>query len=63
MHHARCLLRLGFLQCLAGACAFRLMEEGIFAVGEKTTCDQFGRNLRETRDADDELIRETFLMA
>ena len=53
----RCLLTLGFVQCLADACVFRLMDEGkvvmtivvhvddIFAVGEKARCDQFGRDL------------------
>lgn len=58
-HLTRCLLVLGFLQCLADACVFRLMEEGrvvmiivihvddIFAVGEKQRCDQFGRDLNE----------------
>ena len=58
-HITRCLLTLGFWQCLADACVFRLMEEervvmtivlhvdDIFAVGEKTTCDQFGRDLNQ----------------
>ena len=50
---ARCLLTSGFVQCLADACVFGLMDEekvttivvhvdGIFAVGEKARCDQFG---------------------
>ena len=55
-HLTRCLLTLGFLQCLADACVFRLMEDervvmtivvhvdDIFAVGEKTRCDRFGRD-------------------
>ncbi|CAB1097046.1 unnamed protein product [Ectocarpus sp. CCAP 1310/34] len=58
-HLTRCLLLLGFLQCLADACVFRLMEEGrvimiivvhvddIFAVGQKERCDKFGRDLNE----------------
>ena len=58
-HLIRCLLTFGFVQCLAGACVFRLMEVGrvvmtivvhvddIFAVGEKTRCDQFGRDLNQ----------------
>ena len=60
-HLTRCLLVLGFLQCLADACVFRLMEEGrvvmiivlivhvdgIFAVGERGRCDQFGSDLNE----------------
>ena len=50
-HLTRCLLSLGFVQGLANACVFRLMEVGrvvmtiivvhaddIFAVGEKTHC-------------------------
>ena len=50
----------GVLQCLTDACVFRLMEDGrvvttiivvhvdgIFAVGEKTRCDQFGRYLNQ----------------
>ena len=56
-HLTRCLLTLGFVQCLADACVFRLMDEwkvvmtivvhldDIFAVGEKARCDQFGRGL------------------
>ena len=56
-HLTRCLLSLGFLQCLADACVFRLMEEGrvvmtivvhvddILAVGEKARYDQFERDL------------------
>ena len=52
-------LTLGFLPCLADACIFRLMEDGrvvmiimvhvddIFAVGEKTRCDQCGRDLNQ----------------
>ncbi|CAB1099818.1 unnamed protein product [Ectocarpus sp. CCAP 1310/34] len=58
-HLTRCLLLLGFLQCLADACVFRLMEEGhvamiivvhvdeICAVGQKEWCDKFGRDLNE----------------
>ncbi|CAB1102712.1 unnamed protein product [Ectocarpus sp. CCAP 1310/34] len=58
-HLTRCLLLLGFLQCLADACVFRLMEEGrvimiivvhvddIFAVGQKERCDKFGEDLNE----------------
>ena len=58
-HLTRCLLTLGFTQCKADACVFRLMEEGgvvmtivvhvddIFAVGEKERCDQFGRDLNQ----------------
>ena len=58
-HLTRCLLSLGFVQCLADACVFRLMEVGrvvmtivvhiddILAVGEKTRCDQFGRDLNQ----------------
>ena len=57
-HLTRCLQSLGFLQCLADACVFRLMEErsvamtivvhvdGIFAVGEER-CDEFGRDLNQ----------------
>lgn len=51
------LLRLGFEQCQADACVFRLIEGGkvaillvfhvddIFAVGEKEKCDQFGEDM------------------
>ena len=58
-HLTRCLLFLGFVQCLADACVFRLMEDGrivmiivvhvddIFDVGKKDRCDQFGRDLTE----------------
>ncbi|CAB1106485.1 unnamed protein product [Ectocarpus sp. CCAP 1310/34] len=58
-HLTRCLLLLGFLQCLADTCVFRLMEKGhviiiivvhvddIFAVGQKERCDKFGRDLNE----------------
>ena len=59
--HARLtkfLLFLGFLQCLADACLFRLEEgrvvmiivvqvDDIFAVGGTEKCDQFGRDLNE----------------
>ena len=48
-------LDLGFVQCLADSCAFRLGEGGkvamhlvvhdIFAVGKKERCDQFGKDL------------------
>ena len=52
-----CLLALGFVQCLADSCGFRLVEGGevaihlvahvddIFAVGMKERCDQFGKVL------------------
>ena len=52
----KCLLVLGFEQCLADSCVFCLIrggivvlilvvhEDGIFAVG-KETCDQFGEDL------------------
>lgn len=55
----KCLLLLGFEQCSADACVFRLIEDGkivmmlvvhvddIFAVGEKERCDKFGRDLNE----------------
>ena len=58
-HLTRCLLTLGFLQRLADACVFRLMEDerevmtvvvhvdDIFAVGEKTRCDQFVRDMNK----------------
>ncbi|CAB1101635.1 unnamed protein product [Ectocarpus sp. CCAP 1310/34] len=58
-HLTRCLLLLRFLQCMADACVFRLMDEGrvimiivvhvddIFAVGQKERCDKFGRDLNE----------------
>ena len=51
------LLALGFVQCLADSCVFRLVEGGevamhlvvhvddIFAVGKKERCDQFGKDL------------------
>ena len=56
-HLTKCLLSLGFVQCVADACVFPLMEEGsvvmtivvhvddIFAVGERASCDQFGNGL------------------
>ena len=52
-----CLLVLGFEQCLADSCVFRLIRGGIvvlilivhvddiFAVGKKERCDQFGEDL------------------
>ena len=52
----KCLLALGFVQCLADSCVFRLVEGGkvvmhlvvhvddIFAVGRKERCDQFGKD-------------------
>ena len=55
-HLTRCLQTLFFLQCLADAGIFRLLEgrsmimttvmhvDGIFAVGEKERCDQFRRD-------------------
>ncbi|CAB1100747.1 unnamed protein product [Ectocarpus sp. CCAP 1310/34] len=56
-HLARCLICLGFIQCMADTCVFRLIEEGrvvvtlvvhvddIFSIGEEERCDQFGRDL------------------
>ena len=56
-HLTRCLLTLGIVQRLADAYVFRLMEGrsieitivvhvgDIFAVVEKASCDEFGRNL------------------
>ncbi|CAB1097173.1 unnamed protein product [Ectocarpus sp. CCAP 1310/34] len=56
-HLARCLICLGFIQCLADTFVFRLIEEGrvvvtlvvhvdgIFSIGEEERCDQFGREL------------------
>ena len=53
----KCLLVLGFEQCLADSCVFRLIPRGIvvlilvvhvddiFAVGKKERCDQFGKDL------------------
>ena len=52
----KCLLALGFVQCLADSCVFRLVEGGktmhlvvhvddIFAVGKKERCDKFGKDL------------------
>ena len=53
----KCLLDLGFEQCLADSCVFRLIRGGmvvlilvvhvddIFAVGKKEKCDQFGEDL------------------
>ena len=53
----KCLLVLGFEQCLADLCVFRLIRGGIvvlilvvyvddiFAVGKKERCDQFGEDL------------------
>ena len=53
----KCLLVLGFEQCLADSCVFRLIRggivvlilvvhvDGIFAVGKKERCDQFGEDL------------------
>ena len=58
-HLTRFLLTLGVLQRLADACVFRLVEDkrvvmaivvhvdGIFAIGEKTRCDQFGKDLNQ----------------
>lgn len=55
----KCLLALGFEQCMADSCVFRLVEDGevvlilvvhvddIFAVGTKERCDQFGKDLGE----------------
>ena len=53
----KCLLPLGFVQCLADSCVFCFVErgevvmhlvvhvDGIFAVGKKGWCDQFGKDL------------------
>ena len=52
----KCLLALGFEQRLADSCVFRLIRggivlilvvhvDGIFAVGKKERCDQFGEDL------------------
>ena len=53
----KCLLALGFVQYLAGSCGFCLVEggevamhlvvhvDGMFAVGQKERCDQFGKDL------------------
>ena len=58
--HRTCLKTLGFQQCLADACVFRLVEEGrvaiiavvhvddIFAVGLKSRCDVFRDELNRT---------------
>ena len=54
-----CMLDLGFVQCLADMCVFRLIENGrvvvivlvhvddIFVVGEEQRCDQFGSDLNQ----------------
>ena len=59
-HLTTCLNTLGFQQCLADACVFRLVEEGriaiiavvhvddIFAVGLKSRCDVFRDELNRT---------------
>ena len=59
-HLTTCLKTLGFQQCLADACVFRLVEErhvaiiavvhvdGIFAVGLKCRCDEFRDELNRT---------------
>ncbi|CAB1102071.1 unnamed protein product [Ectocarpus sp. CCAP 1310/34] len=56
----RCLVALGFEQCMADACVFRLIEDGcvvlilvvhvddIFAVGERERCDKFGADLNKS---------------
>ena len=56
----KCLLALGFEQCLADSCVFRLVEGGdvvlllvvhvddIFAVGNKERCDQFGEDRNQS---------------
>ena len=56
-HLTKCLLDLGFEQCLADACVFRLMEEGlvvltlvvhvddVFSVGKKERYEKFCRDL------------------
>ena len=58
-HLTTCLKTLGFQQCLADACVFRLVEEGrvaiiavvhvddIFAVGLKSRCDAFRDELNQ----------------
>ena len=58
-HLTTCLKTLGFQQCLADACVFRLVEEGrvaiiavvhvddIFAVGLKSKCDAFRDELNQ----------------
>ncbi|CAB1120585.1 unnamed protein product [Ectocarpus sp. CCAP 1310/34] len=55
-HLTRCLSLFVFLQCLAGACVFRLMEEGhvimihvddVVAAGQKERCDKCGRDINE----------------
>ena len=54
----KCLLALGFEQRLADSCVFRLIRggivlilvvhvDGIFAVGKKERCDQFGEDLNK----------------
>lgn len=55
----KCLLALGFEQCLADSCVFCLIEGGkvvmllvvhvddIFAVGEKDRCEKFGEDLNK----------------
>ncbi|CAB1101428.1 unnamed protein product [Ectocarpus sp. CCAP 1310/34] len=56
----RCLVALGFKQCMADACVFGLIEDGcvvlilvvhvadIFAVGERERCDKFGADLNKS---------------
>ncbi|CAM9903911.1 unnamed protein product [Pylaiella littoralis] len=56
----KCLLDLGFEQCLVDTCVFRLIEDGcvvlilvvhvddIFAVGERERCDRFGMDLNKS---------------
>ena len=58
-HLTTCLETLGFQQCLANACVFRLVEEGrvaiiavvhvddIFSVGLKSRCDAFRDELNQ----------------
>ena len=53
----KCLLALGFMQCLADSCVFRSVEGGkvamhlvvhvddMFAAGKKERCGQFGKDL------------------
>ncbi|CAB1110490.1 unnamed protein product [Ectocarpus sp. CCAP 1310/34] len=56
----RCLVALGFEQCMADACVFRLIEDvcvvlilvvqvdDIFAVGERERCDKYGADLNKS---------------
>ena len=58
-HFVRGMRSLGFKQCAADACVMRLVEDGvvsmvvvvhvdgIFSIGRKSRCDQFGRDLNQ----------------